>query len=143
MAAGGEHGPGRLPERVGGYTIRSLLGEGAMGRVYLAEQEKPQRLVALKVIQPGLLGDEAVGRFEKEVRALGRVRHAGIADIFEAGSTETELGSQPYLAMEYIRGKDLVTDADLRGLGVRDRVSLLSLVCDAVHAAHEEGIVHR
>jgi tetratricopeptide (TPR) repeat protein len=143
VAAGVEHGPGRLPERVGGYAIRSLLGEGAMGRVYLAEQEKPQRLVALKVIQPGLLGDEAVGRFEKEVRALGRVRHAGIADIFEAGSVETELGSQPYLAMEYIRGKDLVTDADLRGLGVRDRVSLLSLVCDAVHAAHEEGIVHR
>ncbi len=114
-----------------------------MGRVYLAEQEKPKRLVALKVIQPGILGDEAVQRFEKEVRALGRVRHPGIADIFEAGSVETELGSQPYLAMEYVRGKDLVTDADLRGLGVRERVSLLSLVCDAVHAAHEEGIVHR
>ena len=138
-----DRGPGWLPERVGSYAIRSLLGEGAMGRVYLAQQEKPERLVALKVIQPGILGDEAVRRFEKEVRALGRVRHPGIADIFEAGAVETDIGSQPYLAMEYVRGKDLVTDADLRGLGVRERVSLLSLVCDAVHAAHEEGIVHR
>src|SRR5262245_42639871 len=107
---------GSLPERIGPYLVRGLLGEGGMGRVYLAEQEHPRRPVALKVVRPEFLSEEARGRFEREAQALARVHHAGIAAIYEAGTAKTDLGAQPFLAMEYVRGTDLVSYASGRSL---------------------------
>lgn len=82
MSHGGEHGatPARsLPAAIGRYRIIRLLGEGGMGTVYEAEQEQPRRLVALKIIKPGLAVGQRLWRFEQEAQALGRLQHPGIA----------------------------------------------------------------
>jgi hypothetical protein len=70
-----------LPPAIGRYRIIHLLGEGGMGTVYEAEQDQPRRLVALKVIKPGLAQRERLWRFEQEAQALGRLQHPGIAQI--------------------------------------------------------------
>jgi len=70
-----------LPTSIGGYR---LLGEGGMGAVYKAEQDRPRRLVALKVIKSGCASPERLRRFEQEFETLGRLHHPGIAQIYEA-----------------------------------------------------------
>ena len=85
-----------LPPRIGRYRILRLLGEGGMGAVYEAEQESPQRTVALKVIRAGYANSEMLRRFENETQALGRLQHPGIAQIYDAGTAETPFGRQPY-----------------------------------------------
>src|SRR5260370_35791032 len=91
--------PPALPPMIGRYQILRLLGEGGMGVVYEAEQEQPRRTVALKVIKPGFAGPELLRRFEQESQALGRLQHPGIAQIYEAGTADSEFGPQPYFAM--------------------------------------------
>src|ERR1035438_7751579 len=88
-----------LPSSIGRYRIIRLLGEGGMGTVYEAEQDQPRRLVALKVIKPGMATGEPLWRFEREAQALGRLQHPGIAQIYEASSADTGLGPQPFFAM--------------------------------------------
>jgi hypothetical protein len=90
-------GPGT---RVGSYRIITVLGEGGMGIVYLAEQARPRRTVALKLIRPGVAGQDLVRRFEHEAQILGRLAHPGIAQIDEAGTADTGQGPQPFFAME-------------------------------------------
>ena len=114
-----------------------------MGVVYEAEQEKPQRTVALKLIRPGLISPEMLRRFEQEFQALGRLQHPGIAQIYEAGTADNGSGPQPYFAMELIRGETLIAYAKARGLNTRQRLELLAKVCDAVQHAHQRGIIHR
>jgi eukaryotic-like serine/threonine-protein kinase len=80
---------------LGRYRLVRRLGEGGMGTVYEAEQEKPRRPVALKVIRPGLLSPTLVRRFSHEAEYLGRLQHPGIAQVFEAGVAED---GQPYFA---------------------------------------------
>jgi non-specific serine/threonine protein kinase/serine/threonine-protein kinase len=80
------------PETVGRYRILRLVGEGGMGAVYEAEQEHPRRIVALKMIKPGIATRESLLRFERESQALGRLQHPGIAQIYEAGSADTGFG---------------------------------------------------
>jgi len=84
-----------LPAHIGRYRILRLLGEGGMGAVYEAEQDRPQRGVALKVIKPGFASPELLRRFEHESRALGRLQHPGIAQIYEAGAADAGFGLQP------------------------------------------------
>jgi hypothetical protein len=95
-----------LPATIGRYRIVRLIGEGGMGAVYEAEQDQPRRTVALKVIKPGLASPELLRRFAQEAQALGRLQHPGIAQIYDAGTADTGFGSQPYFAMEFIRGAD-------------------------------------
>jgi tetratricopeptide (TPR) repeat protein/predicted Ser/Thr protein kinase len=132
-----------LPEAIGRYRVLRLLGEGGMGAVYEVEQDHPRRVVALKVIKPGLTSPELLRRFERESRALGRLQHPGIAQIYEAGSADTGFGPQPYFAMEFIAGETLTDYADSHRLGTRDRLELLARACDAVEHAHQRGIIHR
>src|SRR3954452_3211918 len=129
-----------LPTRIGRYRVVRLLGEGGMGAVYEAEQDSPHRPVALKVIRPGLLSPALLRRFAQEVEILGRLRHPGIARIYEAGLAED---GQPFFAMEFIRGLPLDEYARRRALTVPDRLGLLARVCDAVQHAHEQGVIHR
>ena len=93
-----------LPGTVGRYRVLRLVGEGGMGSVYEAEQDHPRRIVALKVIKPGLANAEVLRRFERESQVLGRLQHPGIAQIYEAGTADTGSGPQPYFAMEFIVG---------------------------------------
>ncbi|MBX3359008.1 MAG: serine/threonine protein kinase [Phycisphaeraceae bacterium] len=138
--------PGRRPvhpERIGSYAIVDVLGEGGMGVVYLARQERPDRLIALKVVRPGLLTPRMLRRFEHEAQILGLLQHPGIAQIYEAGTADTGLGLQPFFAMEHVDGVPLGDHVRQADLGVRDRIRLMIKVCDAVHHAHQKGIIHR
>jgi WD40 repeat protein/predicted Ser/Thr protein kinase len=129
-----------VPESIGCYRIVRQLGEGGMGRVYEAALDDPPRTVALKVIRPGLDSTELRKRFAREARILARLRHAGIAQVYDAGTTED---GQLYLAMEFIRGLPLGEHVRLRGLTPPARLELVARVCDAVQHAHKQGIVHR
>ncbi|MGD9688126.1 MAG: tetratricopeptide repeat protein [Phycisphaerales bacterium] len=144
------------PRRIGSYTIQRILGEGGMGVVYLAEQERPRRTVALKVIRPGLVTPRLMRRFEHESQILGRLQHPGIAQVYEAGqyavpglpgsaASGTDGGElrAPFFAMEYVEGEPLTQFADARGLDARARVALMVRICDAVQHAHVKGVVHR
>jgi len=109
----------RNPETIGHYRILRLLGEGGMGSVYLAEQENPHRVVALKVIKPGFVNAELLRRFEQEAHALGRLQHPGIAQIYEAGTADSGYGPQPYFAMEFVAGLTLGEFVEQRQLNLR------------------------
>lgn len=132
-----------VPVSIGHYRILRLVAQGGMGAVYEAEQERPHRVVALKVIRPGYSSEEMTRRFELESQALGRLHHPGIAQIYEAGSAETPFGVQPYFAMEFIDGVSLVAYADQHKLDARARLRLLASISDAVHHAHQRGLIHR
>jgi tetratricopeptide (TPR) repeat protein len=132
-----------LPAAIGRYRIIGLLGEGGMGTVYEAEQEQPRRLVALKIIKPGLAVGERLWRFEHEAQALGRLQHPGIAQIYEASTADTGFGPQPYFAMELIRGPSLQEYAKANSLNSRQRLALMVKICEAVNHAHLRGLIHR
>jgi serine/threonine protein kinase/tetratricopeptide (TPR) repeat protein len=165
----GERGqaPRGLPRQIGHYRILRKIGEGGMGIVYEAEQERPRRTVALKVIRPGVVTQELLRRFEHEAQVLGRLQHPGIAQIYEAGTYETTpsrarreaepeanrgrkeadldlAGTVPYFAMEYVaNAKPITAYARDRNLSPRARLQLLAEVCDAVQHAHQKGVIHR
>lgn len=135
--------PPSSPEWIGGYRILRLIGEGGMGAVYEAEQKRPRRVVALKVLRSPLAGSELTRRFEFESEALGRLQHPGVARIYEAGVAATGSGLQPYFAMELIRGLSLNDFAVRQALDTRRRVELMIRICEAVEHAHQRGIIHR
>lgn len=132
-----------IPEAINQYRIKRLLGAGGMGAVYLAEQESPRREVAVKVVRPGVATAETLRRFELEAAVLGRLRHPGIAQIYDAGTYDDGTGPRPYFAMEYIEGEPLLEHARTHNLDTADRLRLFAQVCDAVHHAHQRGIIHR
>ena len=132
-----------LPRQIGPYRILGLLGEGASGRVYRARQSEPQREVALKVLRSAGLNAEAQQRFRREAKLLAQLEHPGIARLYAAGVAESEAGPVPYLAMELVRGTDLLRYAQAHRLDLRAKLALLAQICQAVHYAHSRGIVHR
>ena len=82
-------------------------------------------------------------RFSRESEVLGRLQHPGIAQIYEAGTSDGPHGPQPYFAMELIKGQALTEYATARSLPLKQRLELFALVCDAVHYAHQQGVIHR
>jgi tetratricopeptide (TPR) repeat protein len=114
-----------------------------MGIVYEAEQDRPHRRVALKIVRPGLVPADVLRRFELEYEFLGRLHHPGIAQIFQAGIEETVHGPQPYFAMELVRGTRLDDYIRLRKPTLRERLVLVAAIGDAVQHAHHRGIIHR
>jgi WD40 repeat protein len=136
-------GAAPLPATIGRYRILRLIGEGGMGAVYEAEQEHPRRTVALKIIKPGMATPESIRRFEQESHALGRLQHPGIAQIYEAGTANTGFGPQPYFAMELIHGRTPRDYVWEHSLSVRERLELVAKIADAVHHAHQRGLIHR
>jgi hypothetical protein len=130
-----------LPRSFGRYELRSLLGRGAMGAVYLAHDPQLDRLVALKI--PRLLDDDLTAwgdRFLSEARAAATLNHPNICPVFEAG----EADGQPYLTMAYIDGETLAARLRRTGpLPVREAVELVRTISRAMAEAHQRGIVHR
>ena len=143
LATSPELGARSHPAAIGRYRIVRLLGEGGMGTVYEAEQEEPRRVVALKVIKLGLATPERLRRFRQESQALGRLQHPGIAQIYESNTADTALGPQSFFAMEFIRGLPLRQYAEVHQLNTRQRLALMVKVCEAVHHAHQRGLIHR
>jgi serine/threonine protein kinase len=131
------------PERIGQYRILRPIGQGGMGTVYLAEQETPRREVALKIMSAGFMTPALLRRFEYEADILGQLRHPGIASIYEAGTFTTAGGTRPYYAMEYVDGSELRTFVRRNGLSDRARLGLIADIADAVHHAHQSGVIHR
>ena len=131
------------PDRIGPFRILALMGEGAMGMVYEAEQERPRRRVALKIIRPGVATPGMLRRFEHEYEFLGRLQHPGIAQIYQAGVADTGSGPQPYFAMELVRGRRLDDYVRIRELDLEDRLTLVAEIADAVQHAHHRGVIHR
>jgi non-specific serine/threonine protein kinase/serine/threonine-protein kinase len=136
----------RIPEAIGSYRVLSKLGEGGMGVVYEVEQQSPRRLVALKVIRGGHFVDDAqVRMFQREAETLARLKHPHIGAIYESGNTED---GQHFFAMELVRGQTLDQylagrDATLSETEIRFRLRLFRMICDAVHYAHQRGVIHR
>ncbi len=130
--------------KVDQYTIKRVIGEGGMGVVYEALQQSPRRTVALKMMKRGVTSKSAMRRFEYEAQTLGRLRHDGIAQIYQAGTWDDGTGGRPWFAMEYIQGaKTLTQYCKDKKLGTRERLELFSNVCDAVQHGHQKGIIHR
>ncbi|MDP7518645.1 MAG: protein kinase, partial [Phycisphaerales bacterium] len=126
------------------YSIKRVIGEGGMGVVYEALQQSPRRTVALKMMKRGVTSKSAMRRFEYEAQTLGRLRHDGIAQIYQAGTWDDGTGGRPWFAMEYIQGaKTLTRYCKDKKLGTRDRLELFSKACDAVQHGHQKGIIHR
>ncbi len=132
-----------LPEAIGPYRVLRRLGAGGMGIVYLAEQNQPRRQIAVKVLRPGVLSREMARRFEFEAQVLGRLRHAGIAHIYEAGTTGTGDDKLSFFAMEYVDGMLLNRFVEQEQLDIRAVLGLVARVCDAVQHAHQQGVIHR
>ena len=127
--------------RIGPYQLLEVLGEGGMGRVWLAEQKEPvRRQVALKVLKLGMDTEQIVARFESERQALAFMDHPCIARVFDGGTTPE---GRPYFAMEYVEGAFITRYCDTRRLDVQARVRLFIEVCRAVQHAHMKGVIHR
>jgi serine/threonine protein kinase len=139
--------PSRLPGTIGEFRIVRELGRGGMGIVYEAEQRNPKRPVALKVVRGGgFVDDTHVRMFRREVQTLARLRHPGIAAIYESGRTDD---GQHYFAMELVRGETMREYLKRRDSGrlspveVAHRLGLFCRICDAINYAHQRGVIHR
>ena len=124
-----------------GYEVRELLGSGGQSRVYAAVDLSLRRTVAIKVLAEGPGGDEvARKRLLLEARTASALAHPGIATIFQVGEDR----GVPFIAMELVEGRPLSSLlADGGGLSLRDAVSLMRQVLDAVGYAHRKGVLHR
>ena len=137
--------PSPLTERpgtmIGRYKLMEQIGEGGMGIVFVAEQERPiRRKVALKVIKPGMDSKAVVARFEAERQALAVMDHPNIAKVLDAGTTDS---GHPYFVMELVRGIEITSYCDEHKLTIRERLDLFGSVCQAIQHAHQKGIIHR
>jgi non-specific serine/threonine protein kinase/serine/threonine-protein kinase len=129
------------PGRIGDYRILQKLGEGGMGEVFEAEQEKPvRRKVALKLIKWGMDTKQVIARFESERQALAMMDHPSIARVYDGGATEQ---GRPYFAMEFVKGESITQYCDRHLLSTRERLKLFMQVCEGVQHAHQKGIIHR
>ena len=126
---------------IGRYKLLQRIGEGGMGVIYMAEQTEPvTRKVALKIIKLGLDTKSVIARFEAERQALAMMDHPNIAKVFDAGSTET---GRPYFVMELVKGVPINQYCDKNHLPTKERLQLFIAVCQAIHHAHQKGVIHR
>jgi WD40 repeat protein len=130
----------RVGTELAGYRIESLLGFGGMSFVYLAEDLRLERRVALKLLAPSLAEDESFReRFLRESQLAASIDHPNIVPIYEAGTSEDLL----FIAMRYVDGRDLRERLQRGRLGPGDAIGIVAQVASALDAAHARGLVHR
>jgi eukaryotic-like serine/threonine-protein kinase len=129
-------------QKVGAYTLVSLIGQGGMGSVWLAERSdgRFERRVAIKFLNFALVGLGGEERFTREGSILGRLKHPSIAQLADAGMSSS---GQPYLVLEHVEGKPIDQYCDAVKLDVEARTRLFLDVLAAVAHAHAHLIVHR
>jgi tetratricopeptide (TPR) repeat protein len=130
-----------IGRRLGDYRLLEEIGRGGMGTVYLAERadREYESRVAIKMIQPGWASPELCERFRQERQILARLEHPGIARLLDGGTTDEGI---PYLVLERVAGLPIDEHCESRGLGLAARLDLFCQVCAAVHAAHQNLVVH-
>jgi serine/threonine protein kinase len=120
-------------------VIEEMIGQGGMGKVYRAQQPHLNRTVALKVLSAERAGDpEWLERFSREARALARLSHPHIVQVYDFGEKPL-----PYLLMEHVEGVNLRQAMQQGGLTAREALTIVPKLCDALHYAHEHGVLHR
>jgi eukaryotic-like serine/threonine-protein kinase len=125
----------------GRYKLLEEIGEGGMGRVWMAQQTEPvKRLVAVKSIKAGMDTQQVIARFEAERQALALMDHPNIAKVHDAGATSA---GRPYFVMELVKGVPITRFCDECHLTPRQRLELFIPVCHAVQHAHQKGVIHR
>lgn len=130
----------RKDEQIGHYTIRKLLGKGGMGEVYLAEDTRLNRRVALKFLSASISDDKnRLRRFEREALAASALNHPNILTIYEF-EAENET---PFIVTEFVEGKTLREILNGEGLNLEDILSIAEQTVFALSAAHKAGIIHR
>ncbi|MBL9131894.1 MAG: protein kinase, partial [Verrucomicrobiaceae bacterium] len=124
------------------FEIQRLIGRGGMGAVYLAQQKTLKRQVAIKVLPPGMMdGDEPFAEsFKMEAQAMASLTHPGIVSVFDYGETADGL---LYIVMEHVEGRDLMEIIREGPLSEDEALRLLPQICEALHFAHQNGIIHR
>lgn len=134
--------PAALEPVIGGrYRLGEKLGEGGFGVVYEAEQTEPlRRTVAIKILKPGMDTRQVIARFDAERQTLALMEHPHIARVLDAGETSD---GRPFFVMERVRGIPVTTFVKRLELSLTARLDLFALICDAVHHAHQKGIIHR
>ena len=126
--------------RIGPYEVRSLLGSGGMGDVYLARDTKLNRDVALKLLPRELANDaDRLRRFEQEARSASVLNHPAIVTIYELGQTD----DQPFISMELVDGSTLRRQLEQGAMAPRRALQIAAQIADGLAKAHEAGIVHR
>jgi serine/threonine protein kinase/tetratricopeptide (TPR) repeat protein len=135
--------PNRSGQKIAHFVLGRCLGEGGMGAVYEAVDQRLGRTVALK-LEWSRASSEATGRFQSEARLLARLQHPGIVTLYEAGELKEpdSLQRLRYLSMEPVSASESFLDA-CSSRTLESKLSLFLQVCDAVHYAHEQGILHR
>src|SRR5215471_18450507 len=126
--------------KLGRYQILSKIGEGGMGEVYRARDEKLNRDVAIKVLPADLsTNGDRLHRFEQEAQAAGALNHPNILAVYDVGTHNGE----PYVVSELLEGETLREIRDARSLAVRKAIDYAIQLAHGLAAAHEKGIVHR
>ncbi|MGD0444967.1 MAG: bifunctional serine/threonine-protein kinase/formylglycine-generating enzyme family protein [Edaphobacter sp.] len=126
--------------KLGRYVILEPLGFGGMGVVYRARDERLERVVAIKILSPGLLmGEEARRRFRREALALAKLSHAHIAAVYDVG----EQDGIDFIVMECVAGESLAAKLAAGPLQVKDATSITQQIAEALEEAHEQGVIHR
>jgi eukaryotic-like serine/threonine-protein kinase len=134
-------GPLQPGTDLGGFLVLHAIGSGGMGVVYAAQQDRPRRTVAIKVLRRGYRHPEILRRFEHEAEMLGRLLHPGIAQVyaFHPGDRSTPA----HLVMELVSGPPITDYARAERMSIRTRAGLIAKLADAVQHAHERGVIHR
>jgi serine/threonine protein kinase len=134
-------GPLQAGTALGQFLVLRALGSGGMGVVYAAQQDRPRRTVAIKVLRRGYSRPDMLRRFENEAEILGRLQHPGIAQVYAFHPGDRTMPA--HLVMELVPGLPLTDYVRAERLDIRDRIGLMGKLADAVHHAHERGVVHR
>ena len=131
-----------IGELIGNYEVKALLGAGGMGQVYLAENPRIGREVAIKVLSQQMAADESfLDRFQVEARAVTRIDHPNVIDIYDFGSLED---GRLYYVMELLRGQELKAVISAHGaMSAAEVLPFVAQICAALQAAHAQGVVHR
>ncbi|MDX1583633.1 MAG: protein kinase, partial [Thermoanaerobaculia bacterium] len=129
-----------MPEKIGRFAVRRVIGQGGMGTVYLGRDEELDRDVALKVLHDDDLDSRRGGRSLREARAAAAIRHPNVATIYEIGKTPGDL---TYIAMEYCEGETLSSLIRKGEFDLRRFLKIAQQIAQGIAAAHKNGVVHR
>ena len=122
------------------YAVERELGSGGMATVYLAEDPKHHRQVAIKVLLPSLVHTIGVERFLREIEVIARLQHPHVLTLIDSG----EIDGLPYYVMPYVEGQSLRARLEAKGrFSIEEAVRITREIADGLHYAHEHGVIHR